>query len=201
MPSFKDWLFGKKDKVKQRTLLTKEQEGLMSAIDQGLQQGTGPLADLFGAFNQQEFQKGVVDPTLQNYKENVLPMILEKFTAGNQSGGSGMLRGLLHGTGGLPGASQLQSELAKLMYQAQQEQKKNRLQGIAQQQGTQAFENQYIQGHPGALAEFGSQLFKTAGKKIGENIFGGGGGGSDGTGQGTPGGGLASMAAQLPMGG
>jgi hypothetical protein len=195
MPSFKDWLYGKKDKVKQRTLLTKEQEGLMSAIDQGLKKGEGPLADLFGAFNQEEFQKGVVDPTLQNYKENVLPMILEKFTAGNQSGGSGMLRGLLQGTDGLPGASQLQSELAKLMYQAQQEQKKNRLQGIAQQQGTQAFENQYIQGHPGALAEFGTEFAKSFGKKLGSGSIFGGGGGDGGTGQGTPGGGLASMAA------
>lgn len=187
MPSFKDWLFGKKDRVKQRTLQSKEQQELSRLMNEAITKGTGPLGDVYGAFNPEEFQKGVTDPALKNYQENILPMILEKFIAGNQQGGSGMLQGLLQGKEGLPGATQLQSELAKLMYQAQQQQKENKMKGIGLQQGTQTFENQYQQGHPGALAEFGTAVFKSAGKKLGENIFGGGGGD---TGQGTPGGGL-----------
>lgn len=161
MPSFNDWLFGKKDRVKKRSVLSDEQEQLQQLIMQGLESGEGPFADIFGGFNQAEFEKGVTQPALQNFKENILPMINEKFIGANQVGGSGMQKAQMKG------ATDLQSALARLMYDAQQQQKQQRAQGVSGLYNRQAIENEYQKGHPGALAEFGTELFKAAGKRIG----------------------------------
>lgn len=181
MPSFNDWLFGKKDRVKQRSLKTTEQQDLAGLMQEALTKGTGPFADIFGGFNEQAFNKGVVEPTLAQYKNKVLPQILERFVGGNQSGGSGMFKGLISGAGGMPGAADLQAQLAQLMYEAQNKQQQNRIQGAQNLLGQQMFENEYQKGHPGALAEFGTEVVKGLGKRIGSgNIFGGGDSGGGG---------------------
>ena len=145
MPKFNEFLFGKKDKVKQVATLTPEQQQLMSLIQEGLEKGTGAFKDIFGSFDEQGFDEGVAKPALKNFQDNILPMIQEKFIAGNQALGSGMQRGQLKA------ATDLQSQLANLMYQAKQQHQQNRLAGVQNVLGTRGFENIYKQGNSGAL--------------------------------------------------
>lgn len=158
MPKFKEFLLGKKDKIKQAKLLTPEQEQLMSLIKEGLTSGSGAFGNLFGDFDKGAFEEGVSKPALQNFQENILPQLQEKFISGNQVLGSGMRRGQLKA------ATDLQTQLAQLMYQAQQDQQKNKLAGIQTALGTKGFENIYKQGTSGALQGF----IQGAGKGFGE---------------------------------
>jgi hypothetical protein len=145
MPSVKDFLFGTKDKIKQAPTITPEQQELLQLIQQGLTSGEGPLKDIFGGFNEEQFNKGVSEPALKNFQDKILPQLLEKFNAGGQYGGSGMRKALL-GAG-----TDLQSQLAQLMYQAQQHQKQNQIAGINTVAGARPFENIYKPGTSGAI--------------------------------------------------
>jgi hypothetical protein len=173
MPGFKEWLTGKKDKIKKAKTVTPEQEQIQALIKEGLENGTGPFADIFGAFNEQEFNKGITEPALKNFRENILPQLQEKFIAGNQVLGSGRQRAEAGA------ASDLQSQLAQLMYQAQLNKQGQRQQGLENLLGQRNFENIYQQGTTGALQKFGTELVTGAAKSItsGGGLFGGGGGG------------------------
>lgn len=166
MPSVKDILFGTKDKVKKESLLNPNQQQLMDLIYQGLTSGEGPLKDLFGSFNQQAFEKGVNEPALKNFQERILPMIQEKYIAGNQVGGSGMRNEQLKA------GTDLQSQLAQLLYQAQQQQGQNRFAGLNTALGTRGFENIYKQGTQGALSGLLQGLAPSVGKLAGAAIAG-----------------------------
>lgn len=166
MPKLSDFLFGKKDKVKQAGTLTPEQEQLMKLISEGLTSGSGPFADIFGGFNKKEFEEGVTQPALKNFQENVLPMIQEKFIAGNQVLGSGMRQGQLKA------ATDLQSQLAQLMYEAQQGAKGNKLSGLQALLGTKGFENIYKQGKTGAVPALLQGAGQAAGQAAGAAIAG-----------------------------
>lgn len=143
MPKLSEFLFGKKPKVKQAKTLDASQQQLLDLINQGITSGEGPLKDLFGVFNEQAFDTGVSQPALKNFKENILPLLQEKFISGNQVGGSGQREAF--GKAG----TDLQSQLAQLMYQAQQQQQQNRLSGINTALGTKTFENLYKPGNEG----------------------------------------------------
>lgn len=171
MPKFSEFLFGNKEKVKKLKTLTPEQEQLMKLIQEGVTSGKGPLADIFGGFNQEEFEKGVSEPALKNFQENILPMLQEKFNAGNQAGGSGQLRAQNKA------GTDLQSQLAQLMYQAQQNQKQGKLAGVQSLLGTKSFENVYNPAGGGIVQSFLEGLGKAGGKSI-VNGPGGGGGAS-----------------------
>lgn len=164
MPKLGEFLFGKKDKIKKAGTLTPEQEQLMELINEGLTKGTGAFGGLFGDFDKGAFDEGVTKPAMQNFQENILPQIQEKFIAGNQVLGSGMRRGQLKAAG------DLQTQLASLMYQAQQDQQKNKLAGLQTQLGTKGFENIYKQGTTGAVQGFvqgaGQGLGQAAGAAI-----------------------------------
>lgn len=147
MPKFSEFLFGKKDKIKKADLQSKEQQDMMKMIKQALTKGEGPLADIYGNFNADEFQKGVADPAMKNFRENILPQLQEKFIAGNQLMGSGMIRGQNKA------ATDLQSELAGLLYNAQQQQRQNKMAGVNALMGKQTHENIYQQGGTGAAQE------------------------------------------------
>lgn len=166
MPKLKEYLFGKKDKVKKAELLSKDQEELIALIKQGLESGQGPFADIFGGFNEAEFQKGVTEPALKNFQENILPQIQEKFIAGNQVLGSGMRRGQLNA------ANTLQSDLAKLMYDAQQQQKQNKIVGLQTALGKQSHENIYKQGNSGLVGGFVNSVGQGIGQAAGAAIAG-----------------------------
>lgn len=152
-----EYLLGGQDKTKQLSLMTPEQKELMKLLQQGVTGQGGPFSEL-GGFNEESFQKGVVNPALKNFQDNILPMLQEKFISGNQVGGSGMQRGFQKA------GVDLQSELAKLMYQAQQDQLKNRLSAAQGITGQRAVENIYQQGNMGAIPAF----LQGAGKGIGQ---------------------------------
>ena len=163
MPKVNDFLFGKKGKNKQITTQTPEQQNLLKLITEGLQGGDSSLSDIFGNFDKGAFEEGVSKPAIKQFQEEILPMIQEKFIAGNQALGSGNQRAQLKA------GSDLQSKLAQLMYQAQQSHQQNRLQGVNTALGTKAFENVYQPGTEGAVQGF----VKGAGQGLGEAVGGG----------------------------
>lgn len=160
---------GSKGKIKQKSTLSKDQEQLMSLLNMGLTTGEGPFGELFGDFDKQKFQEGVVNPAMKNFQEEILPQIQEKFIAGNQVLGSGMQRGQLKA------GVDLQDKLAQLMYGAQQDQQKNKLAGMQTALGTKSVENIYkppVKGAgQGAIEGFaqgaGEALGKFATSKLG----------------------------------
>ncbi len=122
-------------KTKQVPLLSNDQLQLMQLITQGLTQGSGPLSEIFGGFNQESFQKNVATPTWENFKANILPGITEKYIASNRFGGTDVINAEARAAQGLQG------ELARLMYEAQQQQKQNQLSGIQNILNTKTYEN------------------------------------------------------------
>lgn len=152
------FLFGGKDKIKKAGTLTPDQEQLMALITEGLTKGDGALKGLFGDFNKEEFDQGVTQPALKNFQENILPMLNEKFIGNNQVGGSGMQRAQMKA------GTDLQSQLAQLMYQAQNQQQQNKMGGLQTALGTRGFENIYKQGNTGAV----QSLLQGAGQGLGK---------------------------------
>jgi hypothetical protein len=167
MPKLSQIFGGRKAKNKKLDLLTPEQKELQKLMSEGLKSGQGPFADLFGEFNMEDFEKGVSGPAMEKFKNEILPQIQEKFIAGNAALGSGMQRAQVKG------AADLQSQLAQLMYQAQQQQKQNRIQGIQQVQGTREFENLYQPRQVGAGEAFLQGIAKEAPGAIANYATGG----------------------------
>lgn len=156
-----DFLFGKKGKYKQVNRFTPQQQQLFDLISKGLTQGVGELRDIFGPFNQQEFEKGVTDPALKQFREKVLPNLYERYIAGNQVGGSGMRMA------GDQAATDLQSQLSQLLYQAQQDQRSRRQQGVGLALGVNPTETTYrppTQGFVSSILEGASPMI---GKQLG----------------------------------
>lgn len=157
MPKFNDVFFGKKGKSKQLATQTPEQQQLLKIITDSLQGGDSALSDIFGGFDKGAFEEGVSKPALKQFQDEILPMIQEKFIAGNQVLGSGLQRAQAKA------GTDLQSQLAKLMYEAQNQQKQNKLSGVNTVLGTKSFENIYKPGTEGALQGF----VKGAGQGLG----------------------------------
>jgi hypothetical protein len=122
MPSFSDWLFGSPDKLNKIATGTQQQEGLHNNIlaqAMGMSQGGGgyDLANqyynnLLGG-NQQQAYNQFSQPYLQQFQEQILPMIAERFAGGGALSSSGFGQSL-----GGAGAG-LQSQLAQLFSQLQ----------------------------------------------------------------------------------
>lgn len=156
--------------MKSKTLstLSKEQQELTKLIRQGLESGEGPFADIFGAFNPESFKKGVSDPAMKQFTDEILPQLHEQYIAGNQG------LSTARGEAATKAGTDLQSKLAALMYQAQQQQGQNRMSGVNQLYRKQAVENivqQPAQGG-GGLSSFLGPLGSVAGSLIG-GLFGG----------------------------
>jgi len=166
MPKIGEFLFGGKDKVKKANTLTPEQNELIRLITEGLTKGTGSFGDIFGGFDENAFNEGVKKPALQDFQDNILPQLNEKFIAGNQVLGSGLRRAQLKA------GTDLQSKLATLMYGAQQDAQKNKLAGAQTALGTKAFENIYKQGTPGVVPGFVQGVGKGLGEAAGSAIAG-----------------------------
>ncbi len=174
MPKLGEFLFGKKAKTKKESTLTPAQEELMGLLGEGLKTGEGALGDIFG-FKESQFQEGIEKPALKHFQESVLPSILEKF-AGQGNMGSGIRRSTLKA------GTDLQSNLAGLRYQAQQDAMRNKLTGLNQFLGTRAFENVHRPETEGLM----QGVYKGFATGLGQGIgsmgvpsfggFGGGGG-------------------------
>jgi hypothetical protein len=167
MPKLSDALFGKKGKSKQLTTQTPEQDALLKLINEGLTNGEGPLKDIFGDFDPAAFEAGVSKPAIQQFQDEILPMLQEKYIAGNQTLGSGAQRA------GAKAATDLQSKLAQLMYEAQNQQKQNKISGVNTALGTKAFENIYKPGTEGALSGFVKGAGQGLGNAAGSGIANG----------------------------
>jgi hypothetical protein len=164
MPKLKEYLFGKKSKVKTQDLRTEEQKMLQALIEEGLTKGTGPFADIFGEFDENAFQEGVANPALKNFKENILPQIQEQFIAGNAVQGSGLQRAKVKG------ATDLQSKLAELMYGAQQKQNENRLSGLGLINNAQGKQSYVKEGSKGLVNSAVEGFAGAAGKGVGTGV-------------------------------
>lgn len=163
MPKLKEWLFGKKSKVKNQDLRTEEQKMLQALIDEGLTKGTGPLADIFG-FNEADFQEGVANPAIKDFQEKILPQLQEQFIAGNAVQGSGMQRAQIKG------ANDLQSKIAELRYAAQQQAKQNKLSGLGLINSAQGKQSYVKEGSKGIVNSAIEGVAGAAGKGVGTGI-------------------------------
>lgn len=162
MPKLSEVLFGKRDKTKQLSTQSETQKRMQRLINQGLVKGEGPLADLFGEFDEDAFNQGVRDPELKHFEENVLPLLQEKFIKNNQVLSSAF------GREQLKAGTDLQSKLAQLLYQAREQQKQNRMSGINSTMGNQAVENIYKKGTTGAVPGFFQAVAEGAGQEFGK---------------------------------
>ncbi len=162
----KGFLTGTKGKIKSASTQTPEQQELLKLITEGITSGEGPLKDIFGEFDPAAFEAGVSKPALQQFQDEILPLLQEKFIGNNQVGGSGFQRA------GAKAATDLQSKLAELMYNAQNQQKQNKLQGINTALGTKATENIYKPGTEGAAQGFIKGVGQGVGTAAGAAIAG-----------------------------
>jgi hypothetical protein len=134
----------KKQKTTPMSTQTKAQKTLEGLILEGLKTGKGPLGDLFGKFNEESFNKGVKEPALKNFQENILPELQMRLLAGNRSPGGAFRRQITKA------GTDLQSKLAELMYNAEQGQNQNRIAGVNSLAGGRGVENIVQGGSPGA---------------------------------------------------
>jgi len=76
--------------------MTPEQSQFLNSLLTGLgpqaQQAFGPL---LGGFSEETFQKGVVDPTMRSYNQQVLPAIEQRFTDANAGSSSALNQALV----------------------------------------------------------------------------------------------------------
>ena len=151
-------------KVKKESILNKDQMELMRLITEGLTKGSGPLSEIFGGFNQESFQKNVATPTWESFKNTILPGITEKYIASNRFGGTDVINAEARA------AQALQGELAKMMYEGQQQQKQNQLSGINTLLGTKSYENVYQPKEK--KSSIWDKILPAAGTAIG-GLFGG----------------------------
>ena len=177
MAGFSEWLFGSKDKFKKLPTGTQQQQGLHNSIlGQAMNmQGQGGGYDLaqnyFNNFlgdNQQQAFDQFSQPYLQQFQEQMLPQIAERFAGMGALSSSGFGQSL----GGA--ASGLQSQLAQLFSNLQQQaagQQYNQYNQLAQTGlGYQPF--QYIQkeGSGGLFAPLLAGLGLGLGGPLGAGI-------------------------------
>lgn len=137
MPKLSEILFGKKAKTKQVPTLSADQQQLFALLNQGLSGQGGAFGDLFN-FDEGAFQKGVGEPVMKNFLDRILPQLQEKFIG---SGGTGNVLGSGFQREQARAGENLQSQLAQLMYQAQQGAQQNKLSGAQTALGIRPFEN------------------------------------------------------------
>lgn len=183
MPGIQDWLFGSSPKLKQKPTGTPEQQqfgsqDLISFLQQMMSQGGG--LNSANQYDQSLLQQGpeafnqFSSPYLQQFNEQILPQIAERFAGMGALSSSGFGQAL----GGA--AAGLQSNLAQLFSQLQG-QAAGRQQGQFQNLSNIGLNYQPFAYHekPGSTGFVAPFLTALAGN---EAIWGGGGGGGGGGG-------------------
>lgn len=156
MPKFKDFLFGKRDKLKQVGTLTPEQQNLNDLILQAITNNEGPLKELFGKFDPESFNKGVKEPALKEFQDTVLPQLQERYISNNAFKGSSFRNAALKSS------EDLSSKLAQLLYEAQQKHQSQQTNAINNFQSQRQFENVNQPGYEG----FAQGLLKILGGEV-----------------------------------
>jgi len=169
MAKFSEWLFGKPEKLKQFPTGTPQQEGLHNNIlsqAMGMQQNGGgyDLAqqyfnNLLGGNQQQAFDQFSA-PYMQNFQEQMLPQIAERFAGMGALSSSGFGQALGGAASGLQGQlaqlfSQLQGQAAGQQYNQYNQLSQTGLNhqpfGYQQQQGSSGFLGNLLGGMSGPL--------------------------------------------------
>lgn len=194
MPSFSDFLFGSPDKMKKMDTGTKEQmqfggKDLISMLQQMMQGGGG--LNLANQYDQSLLGQGpeafnqFSAPYLQQFQEQMLPQIAERFAGGGALSSSGFGQAV----GGA--ATGLQAQLAQLFSQLQgqaAQRQQGEFQGLSQLGlNYSPFAYQQQQGSGGFLAPLlggigtaiGGPMGGAIGSGIGSLFKQGGGGGTN----------------------
>lgn len=171
MPGVMEFFFGSKDKAKKFKNFTPEQMGLFQEFIQGLSGGGGTFGDMFGDFNPDQasetFQRGVADPAMRNFKQRVIPNIMQSFA--DQGASSGLNNSLA--TAGRDLEENLSSQLANFIYQSQMQHNQNRLQGLGLGLNTKAFSPFVQKGYKGTIPGFTESFAQGAGQAAGAALF------------------------------
>ena len=184
MPSFSEWLFGSPDKLKKVATGTEQQQGLHNNIlgQASSMQGQGGGYNLANEYfnnllggNQQHAFDQFSQPYLQQFQEQLLPQIAERFAGAGALSSSGFGQAL----GGA--ASGLQAQLAQLFSQLQSQaagQQYNQYNQLSQTGlNYQPFAYNKQQGSSGFLAPLlgglGTAVAGPIGAGIGQGIGGG----------------------------
>lgn len=130
MPKLSEFLFGKESKMKQRPIQTPQQQQLFNSILSQLAQGSPQALQLLQSFLTpgQDGVEQFSQPYLQQFEEQIIPRIAERFAGGAQ-GGALSSSGFAQALGGA-GAG-LQSQLAQL-YSGRQQDAISKLLGLSQ---------------------------------------------------------------------
>ena len=184
MPKFSEWLFGSQDKLNKIETGTPEQQALHNNIlsqamgMQGQQGGYGLAQNYYNNFlggNQQQAFDQFSQPYMQQFQEQMLPQIAERFAGAGALSSSGFGQAL----GGA--ASGLQAQLAKLFsdLQGQAAQQQYGQYNQLSQNGLnyQPFAYQQQQGSGGFLGPLlggiGGAMGGPIGNALGQGITGG----------------------------
>jgi len=177
MPGLSEFLFGKSDKTKSLNVLTPEQKRALSEyFSQGIDKnplyssGSSYLQGLLS--NSPDAFSAFEAPYLQNFEQNIIPSIAERF-AGMGTGAGASSSSALYNSLAQAGRS-LQTDLAGLRSGLQmqalpqalgyaQQPYSNKLAGI----GTRSFENMYQPGNTGLIGGIASGLSGGIGTGLG----------------------------------
>lgn len=116
-------------------LMTPQQKSFLNSILGQTQQPTGQaLQSLLGGFDPNQlndfYQKGLVDPTLKTYNEQVLPAIQQRFNDLNAGSSSALNQALAQSATNI--SQGLSGQLSGLLYQGQQQASSNQLNALQQ---------------------------------------------------------------------
>lgn len=171
MPKFGEFFFGSKDKAKKFNRFTPQQEKLFGQFLQGLMGQGGSFGGMFGEFNPEAtadvFQRGVANPAMRNFRQRIIPEIMQSFA--DQGASSGLNNSLA--TAGRDLEENLSSQLANFIYQSQMQQNQNRLQGLGLGFGTQQFQPYVQQGSEGLVPGVMKGFAQGAGSAAGMAMF------------------------------
>lgn len=168
---FGKMMFGSKDKAKRFQQYSPEQMQGMQQLWQALSGGGGQFGDMFGQFNPEQtadvFNKGVGEPAMRNFQQQVIPGIMESF--GDQ-GASSALSNSLAGAGS-DLQSNLSAQLEMFMQQARMQNQQNRMGGMQMLSGMNPYQTYVQRGNEGLMQSAAQGFGRGAGMSAGMGMF------------------------------
>lgn len=164
-------LFGRRDKPKQFQQYAPQQMQALQQLFQGLSGQGGPFGQTFGEFDpnttQNAFQQGFVEPSMQNFRQRVIPQIMQSF--GDQGPSSALYNSLA--TAGENLQTNLGGQLAQMLQQARFQQMQNQMGGLSSLLGSSPYQTYIQQGSAGLLPSLLSSFASGGGQALGTRMF------------------------------
>jgi len=163
-------LGGADKKAKQTSTLDPQQRQLLDDYMMAAQKGQGPLADLFGQTDQNQFrgffERSYANPALERFREEIIPEITGQFR-GQGLENSSYLGGALAKEGGKVQRN-LDDQFANLQFQQSNQNMQNKRSAIEKILGMQTF----AQGQPqkSSVGQFLDQIGKPAGQLLANKL-------------------------------